>query len=129
MALPASSTTSVCVTETQSSFLFVADREAYWWRVRSVRTRQENYIPASHAAKVYHGWVLPRPCRRFPRQQLRGDSLCLCGSSWLFEGVERQKAEELLSLPGNRVGSFMVRESSRERGEQGRRAPLWRMAV
>lgn len=38
--------------------------------------------------------------------------------SWLFEGVERQKAEELLALPSNRVGSFMVRESSRERGEQ-----------
>lgn len=37
--------------------------------------------------------------------------------SWLFEGVGRQKAEELLSLPGNKVGSFMVRESSRERGE------------
>lgn len=37
--------------------------------------------------------------------------------SWLFEGVDRQKAEALLSLPGNRVGSFMVRESSRERGE------------
>lgn len=37
--------------------------------------------------------------------------------SWLFEGVGRQKAEELLSLPGNRVGSFMVRESSRERGK------------
>ncbi|CAF95539.1 unnamed protein product, partial [Tetraodon nigroviridis] len=65
-------------------------QEAYGWRVRSVQTRQENYIPASHVAKVYHGW--------------------------LFEGVERQKAEELLSLPGNRVGSFMVRESTRERG-------------
>lgn len=37
--------------------------------------------------------------------------------SWLFEGLNRQKAEELLSLPMNRVGSFMVRESSRERGE------------
>lgn len=31
--------------------------------------------------------------------------------------MERQKAEELLSLPENRVGSFMVRESARERGE------------
>ncbi len=31
--------------------------------------------------------------------------------------MERQKAEELLSLPGNRVGSFLVRESGRERGE------------
>uniref|UniRef100_A0A674N7J6 Src like adaptor 1a n=2 Tax=Takifugu rubripes TaxID=31033 RepID=A0A674N7J6_TAKRU len=63
---------------------------AYWWQVRSVQTGQENIIPNSHAAKVYHGW--------------------------LFEGVGRQKAEELLSLPGNKVGSFMVRESSRERG-------------
>uniref|UniRef100_A0A8C3AP85 Src like adaptor 1a n=2 Tax=Cyclopterus lumpus TaxID=8103 RepID=A0A8C3AP85_CYCLU len=65
-------------------------QEAYWWRVRSVQTQKENYIPNSHVAKVYHGW--------------------------LFEGVERQKAEELLCLPGNRVGSFLVRESARERG-------------
>ncbi|KAL3043950.1 hypothetical protein OYC64_003738 [Pagothenia borchgrevinki] len=65
-------------------------QEAYWWRVRSIQTQKENYIPNSHVAKVYHGW--------------------------LFEGVERQKAEELLSLPGNRVGSFLVRESARERG-------------
>lgn len=70
--------------------LRVVAQEAYWWRVRSVRTGKENYIPNSHVAKVYHGW--------------------------LFEGVERQKAEELLCLPGNRVGSFLVRESSRERG-------------
>lgn len=41
----------------------------------------------------------------------------LCLSSWLFEGVGRQKAEELLLLPGNRVGSFLVRECTRERGE------------
>lgn len=40
--------------------------------------------------------------------------------SWLYEGVERQKAEELLSLPGNRVGSFMIRESAKERGEDSR---------
>ncbi|XP_029298393.1 src like adaptor 1a [Cottoperca gobio] len=65
-------------------------QEAYWWRVRSVQTQSENYIPNSHVAKVYHGW--------------------------LFEGVERTKAEELLSLPVNRVGSFLVRESARERG-------------
>lgn len=40
-----------------------------------------------------------------------------CCFSWLFEGVGRQKAEELLCLPGNRQGSFLVRESNRERGE------------
>ncbi|KAF3707525.1 Src-like-adapter Src-like-adapter protein 1 [Channa argus] len=70
--------------------LRVIAQEAYWWRVRSYQTGKENYIPNSHVAKVYHGW--------------------------LFEGVERQKAEELLLLPGNRVGSFLVRESRRERG-------------
>ncbi|KAM4540178.1 src like adaptor 1a [Odontesthes bonariensis] len=70
--------------------LRVTAREAYWWRVRSVETGKENYIPNSHVARVYHGW--------------------------LFEGVGRQKAEELLHLPGNRVGSFLVRESSTERG-------------
>ncbi|XP_029919607.1 src like adaptor 1a [Myripristis murdjan] len=70
--------------------LRVISEEGYWWRVRSVQTGKENYIPNSHVAKVYHGW--------------------------LFEGVERQKAEELLRLPGNRVGSFMVRESTKERG-------------
>ncbi|XP_041867233.1 src like adaptor 1a [Melanotaenia boesemani] len=70
--------------------LRVIAQEAYWWRVRSVQTGKENYIPNSHVAKVYHGW--------------------------LFEGVERQKAEELLLLPGNRVGSFLVRESATERG-------------
>ncbi|XP_040908990.1 src like adaptor 1a isoform X2 [Toxotes jaculatrix] len=70
--------------------LRVIAQEAYWWRVSSVQTGKENYIPGSHVAKVYHGW--------------------------LFEGVERQKAEELLLLPGNRVGSFLVRESTRERG-------------
>ncbi|KAM9738204.1 src like adaptor 1a [Menidia menidia] len=65
-------------------------REGYWLRVRSVGTGKENCIPSSHVARVYHGW--------------------------LFEGVGRQKAEELLLLPGNRVGSFLVRESSTERG-------------
>ncbi|KAL3983760.1 pyruvate dehydrogenase E2 component (dihydrolipoamide acetyltransferase) [Sarotherodon galilaeus] len=70
--------------------LKVVAQEAYWWRVRSIQTGKENYIPGSHVARVYHGW--------------------------LFEGVERQKAEELLLLPGNRVGSFLVRESTRERG-------------
>lgn len=64
--------------------------EVGWWRVRSGQSGSENYIPNNYVAKVYHGW--------------------------LFEGVVRRKAEELLQLPGNRVGSFMVRESIKERG-------------
>uniref|UniRef100_A0AAY4CC32 Src-like-adapter n=1 Tax=Denticeps clupeoides TaxID=299321 RepID=A0AAY4CC32_9TELE len=64
--------------------------EGAWWKVRSTITGQDNYIPSIYVAKVYHGW--------------------------LFEGVERKKAEELLQLPVNPVGSFMIRESSKERG-------------
>ncbi|XP_060777868.1 src-like-adapter [Neoarius graeffei] len=68
-------------------WLRLLSEEGYWVKVYSLQTREENYIPRCHVAKVYHGW--------------------------LFEGVARQKAEELLQLPGNRVGSFMVRESRR----------------
>lgn len=35
--------------------LVVVDREAYWWRVRSVQTGKETNIPKSLVAKVYHG--------------------------------------------------------------------------
>ncbi|XP_061520772.1 src like adaptor 1a isoform X2 [Phycodurus eques] len=70
--------------------LGIVAQEGYWRKVRSLQTGKENFIPGIHVARVYHGW--------------------------LFEGVTRQKAEELLLLPGNRVGSFLVRESSAERG-------------
>ncbi|KAF5908533.1 src-like-adapter [Clarias magur] len=70
--------------------LKVLAQEASWWKVRSLQTGTENYIPSNYVAKVYHGW--------------------------LFEGVGRQKAEELLHLPGNTVGSFLIRESPSQRG-------------
>ncbi|KAJ8334149.1 hypothetical protein SKAU_G00397880 [Synaphobranchus kaupii] len=70
--------------------LKVLAEEGPWWKVCSSQTKTENYIPNNHVAKVYHGW--------------------------LFEGVARQKAEELLNLPGNRVGSFIIRESTKKRG-------------
>ncbi|CAL9691381.1 unnamed protein product [Knipowitschia caucasica] len=70
--------------------LRVIKKHVYWWKVRSMKTGKVDFIPDMHVAKIYHGW--------------------------LFEGVERQKAEELLLLPVNGVGSFMVRQSSTERG-------------
>ncbi|XP_008330213.1 src like adaptor 1a [Cynoglossus semilaevis] len=70
--------------------LRVLERGDYWWRVCSVGTGKENYIPHSHVATVYHGW--------------------------LYEGVQRKNAEELLLLPENKVGSFLVRENMKERG-------------
>ncbi|KAM6053751.1 src-like-adapter 2 isoform 3-T4 [Chlamydotis macqueenii] len=41
-------------------------------------------------------------------------SHCLC--RWLYEGISRQKAEELLLRPGNRSGSFLIRESQTRQG-------------
>ncbi|XP_062302013.1 src like adaptor 1a [Osmerus eperlanus] len=70
--------------------LKAVSQEVGWWRVQSGPPGSENYIPNNYVAKVYHGW--------------------------LFEGVMRRKAEELLQLPGHRVGSFMVRESIKEKG-------------
>ncbi|XP_067304555.1 src-like-adapter [Pseudorasbora parva] len=68
-------------------WLKIVSEEGYWWKVYSVNTKEVNFIPNCHATKVYHGW--------------------------LFENVTRPKAEELLQLPGNRVGSFLIRESTK----------------
>lgn len=68
-------------------WLKVVSEEGYWWKVYSVQTKEVHYIPECHAAKVYHGW--------------------------LFEKITRPKAEELLRLPQNRVGSFLIRESGK----------------
>ncbi|KAG8441601.1 hypothetical protein GDO86_010692 [Hymenochirus boettgeri] len=64
--------------------------EGGWWRVVSLRTGRENYIPGKCVAKVYHGW--------------------------LFDGVGREKSEELLQLPDTKLGSFMIRQSETKKG-------------
>ncbi|KAM6053406.1 src-like-adapter 2 isoform 2-T3 [Theristicus caerulescens] len=46
----------------------------------------------------------------------RGSASTHCLRRWLYEGVSRQKAEELLLRPGNRSGSFLIRESQTRRG-------------
>ncbi|KAK7147196.1 hypothetical protein R3I94_009899 [Phoxinus phoxinus] len=68
-------------------WLKIVSEEGYWWKVYSVKTKEVNHIPHCHATRVFHGW--------------------------LFESVTRPKAEELLRLPVNRVGSFMIRESTK----------------
>ncbi|XP_036390030.1 src-like-adapter 2 [Megalops cyprinoides] len=65
--------------------LNVLSDDGDWWRVSSSATGKECYIPCSYTAKVFHGWQ--------------------------FEGISRDKAEELLLLPHNQAGSFLIRES------------------
>ncbi|XP_006639634.1 src-like-adapter 2 [Lepisosteus oculatus] len=70
--------------------LNILSEEGDWWRVSSTATGKESYIPSNYTAKVFH--------------------------RWLFEGISREKAEELLLLPYNQAGSFMIRESQSQRG-------------
>ncbi|XP_043946506.1 src-like-adapter 2 [Protopterus annectens] len=70
--------------------LRVLSEDGGWWKVVSVSTGKECYIPSNYAAKVYH--------------------------RWLYEGISREKAEELLLLPCNQGGSFIVRESETQKG-------------
>nr|XP_020662075.1 src-like-adapter [Pogona vitticeps] len=70
--------------------LRVISDEGGWWRARSLTTGHESYIPEKYVAKVYHGW--------------------------LFEGLGREKAEELLLLPNTKIGSFMIRKSETTKG-------------
>ncbi|XP_065705999.1 src-like-adapter 2 [Patagioenas fasciata] len=70
--------------------LHVLSEDGDWWLVASEVSGRECHIPSSCVAKVRH--------------------------RWLYEGVSRQKAEELLLQPGNRSGSFLIRESQTRRG-------------
>ncbi|XP_077349494.1 src-like-adapter [Lithobates pipiens] len=70
--------------------LRVISDEGGWWRVVSLKSGRENYIPAKCVAKVYHGW--------------------------LFDGVGREKSEQLLQLPEVKTGSFMIRQSETQKG-------------
>ncbi|XP_075295069.1 src-like-adapter 2 [Opisthocomus hoazin] len=70
--------------------LRVLAEDGEWWLVASEVSGKECHVPSSCVAKVRH--------------------------RWLYEGVSRQKAEELLLQPGNRSGSFLIRESQTRRG-------------
>ncbi|NXW21577.1 SLAP2 protein, partial [Circaetus pectoralis] len=65
--------------------LRVLSEDGEWWLVASEVSGKECHVPSSCVAKVRH--------------------------RWLYEGISRQKAEELLLQPGNCSGSFLIRES------------------
>ncbi|KAJ8259978.1 hypothetical protein GJAV_G00175650 [Gymnothorax javanicus] len=70
--------------------LNILSDEGDWLRVSSTATGRESYMPSNYMAKVFH--------------------------NWLYEGVTREKAEELLLLPHNQAGSFLIRASQTHRG-------------
>ncbi|CAO2578016.1 Src-like-adapter 2, partial [Lemmus lemmus] len=70
--------------------LTIISEDGDWWTVISEVSGREYHIPSVCVAKVSHGW--------------------------LYEGLSRERAEELLLLPGNPGGAFLIRESQSRRG-------------
>uniref|UniRef100_A0A8B9KT84 Tyrosine-protein kinase n=1 Tax=Astyanax mexicanus TaxID=7994 RepID=A0A8B9KT84_ASTMX len=60
-----------------------------WWLAKSLVTGDEGYIPCTYVARA-HTLEVER---------------------WFFKDLSRRETERLLLAPGNRVGSFLVRES------------------
>ncbi|XP_059748547.1 src-like-adapter 2 isoform X3 [Bos indicus] len=69
--------------------LTIISEDGDWWTVLSDVSGREYSIPSIHVARIAHGW--------------------------LYEGLSREKAEELLLLPGNHGGAFLIRESQTRR--------------
>ncbi|NXS36529.1 SLAP2 protein, partial [Pomatostomus ruficeps] len=70
--------------------LRILSEDGEWWLVASEVSGKQCHIPSSCVAKIR--------------------------DRWLYEGVSRQKAEELLLRPGNHSGSFLIRESQTRQG-------------
>ncbi|NXH42490.1 BLK kinase, partial [Dicaeum eximium] len=69
--------------------LQVLSNEGDWWLAKSLSTGRKGYVPSNFVARV--------------------DSLE--EEKWYFRTLSRKDAERLLLSPGNKVGSFLVRES------------------
>ncbi|XP_066442755.1 src-like-adapter 2 isoform X2 [Eleutherodactylus coqui] len=70
--------------------LNILSEDGDWWKVKSFSTGKECYMPRNYIAKVYN--------------------------RWLYKGINREKAEELLLVSCNKSGSFLIRESETRRG-------------
>ncbi|KAG7509431.1 tyrosine-protein kinase Blk [Solea senegalensis] len=69
--------------------LTVLQENGEWWLAKSLATGQEGYIPCNYVA--------------------RADTLEV--EKWFFKDLSRKETERLLLAPGNKPGSFLVRQS------------------
>ncbi|XP_064847827.1 tyrosine-protein kinase Blk [Oncorhynchus masou masou] len=65
-----------------------------WWLAKSLATGEEGCIPCTYVARV--------------------DTLEM--EKWFFKDLSRRETERLLLAPGNKSGSFLVRESETTKG-------------
>ncbi|XP_048205103.1 src-like-adapter 2 [Perognathus longimembris pacificus] len=70
--------------------LTIISENGDWWTVLSEVSGKEYNVPSVHVARLSQGW--------------------------LYKGLSREKAEELLLLPGNPGGAFLIRESQTRKG-------------
>uniref|UniRef100_A0A8B9KB21 Tyrosine-protein kinase n=1 Tax=Astyanax mexicanus TaxID=7994 RepID=A0A8B9KB21_ASTMX len=73
--------------------LKILQESGEWWRAMSLSSGKEGFIPSNYVAK---------------------DTLQT--EDWFFKGVSRKDAERQLLAPGNKSGSFMIRDSETTKG-------------
>ncbi|EMP27210.1 Tyrosine-protein kinase Blk [Chelonia mydas] len=74
---------------TKGEKLQILSRDGDWWLAKSLTTGKKGYVPSNFVAQM--------------------DALEV--EKWFFKALSRKDAERLLMAPGNKVGSFLVRES------------------
>ncbi|XP_050804803.1 tyrosine-protein kinase Blk isoform X2 [Gopherus flavomarginatus] len=74
---------------TKGEKLQILSRDGDWWLAKSLTTGKKGYVPSNFVAQM--------------------DTLEM--EKWFFKALSRKDAERLLMAPGNKVGSFLVRES------------------
>uniref|UniRef100_A0A3Q0R4E3 Tyrosine-protein kinase n=1 Tax=Amphilophus citrinellus TaxID=61819 RepID=A0A3Q0R4E3_AMPCI len=75
--------------------LKVLQESGEWWLAQSLTTGQEGFIPSNYVA--------------------RADTLEV--EKWFFRDLGRRETERLLLAPGNKPGSFLIRESETCKGD------------
>uniref|UniRef100_S4R845 Tyrosine-protein kinase n=1 Tax=Petromyzon marinus TaxID=7757 RepID=S4R845_PETMA len=74
--------------------LVIVEEGNDWWKARSVATKKEGYIPSNFVAKV----------NSIEKEE------------WFFKGLSRKDAERQLLLCGNKIGSYLIRDSETNKG-------------
>uniref|UniRef100_A0AAY4E200 Tyrosine-protein kinase n=1 Tax=Denticeps clupeoides TaxID=299321 RepID=A0AAY4E200_9TELE len=73
--------------------LKILEESGEWWKAKSLASGKEGYIPSNYVAK---------------------DTLET--EEWFFKGVSRKDAERQLLASGNKLGSYMIRDSETTQG-------------
>ncbi|XP_078069060.1 proto-oncogene tyrosine-protein kinase LCK-like [Mustelus asterias] len=74
--------------------LIVLAEEGDWWKTRSLISGEEGFVPSNFLARVASLEV----------------------EKWFFREITRKDAERQLLTPGNKLGTFLIRESETNKG-------------